>query len=1647
MNAPSPQHRPDETTLIADLVARRAAATPDAVAVLDGHEMTYADLDARAGHLGRHLHSLGAGPQSPVGICLRRGADLVVGLLAVWRAGAAYVPFDPDEPPARLGRLIAGAGVGHVLTSDDLLPVVRAAGGDPVVAGDAGPGAAPGWSAGPLDPDDAAYVIHTSGSTGTPKGVVVTHAGIANRVAWTVREHELGARDRVLFKTALTFDASCWEVFAPLVSGGAVVPAPVGAERDPAALLDAVGRYGATVLQVVPSVLRQLVDAPGWESCTSLRLLFSAGEPLHAELAWQVLERVKVEIWNTYGPTECAIDTTAYRFDTSQRSGPVPIGRPITGMRVLVLDPETGAPVGAGEPGELYAGGVGVARGYLGRPDLTAERFVPDPGGPGRLYRTGDQVRRRADGVLEYLGRLDSQLKVNGVRIEAGEVEAALRQHPRVRAAVVHGYRAEGGETRLAAYVRADNADVTGELRAFLADRLPQSHLPAAYVALDEFPLTTSGKLDRAALPVPGAENAGTARPTPPQTEAQLLVAGAWRAILKLDEVALEDDFFALGGSSLQLTRLANQLRKASGRDVKLRGLLNATTLAAQAELIEPEPADPDVITAVPRDGVLPLSSGQHRLWFAEQMTPGTGEWISAVLLPVPGEATDDAVRAALTALVARHEALRTRFPLVDGAPAQVVAAPAAVPLPVAATTKDGLTPLLREQFGQTFDLAAGPLYRALLVRVDGGRDLVALTVHHIVCDGWSSTVLEREFAALLAAGDAALPALPVQYADFAAWQRGRLTDEALAPELAHWRAALDGLEPLDLPTDHARPATRDGRGSVVPFVVPAPVATALTDLGRAHGATPFMTLLTAYATLLARHTGQWDVAVGSPVSGRHRPEVENVVGFFLNSLVLRCGLDPAWTFAQALDRVRDAGRAAFAHQDVPFERLVEELAPERDLSRTPLYQAAFDMHDAELTGSAVDVVDADTLRDTWRVAHTDLTLFLRARADGSLDGGLEYAESLFDRATVERLTGHLQRLLAAVAADPGVTLGAAELLTGPERALLLGEWAHGPAQPAGPCTHELIAARAAADPDAVAVVTTDGRLSYGELDRTANRLAHHLRAHGAGAGAVVGVLLERGPSLLVSLLAVWKAGAAYLPLDPATPPARAAELLAASGAVALIAAGSPVEFAGPVIDPRAVTTGPDTAPEGAADPDGLAYVIYTSGSTGRPKGVMVPHRGVANHLRWAADELVAAGPGGSAVFSSVAFDLVVPNVWAPLLVGERVVLLPADLDLSELGARLVEAGPFSFLKLTPGHLEVLVQQITAEQTAGLAGVVVAAGEALSGGLAARWTGPLINEYGPTEASVGTCTHVVPAEPGAGVVPIGRPLPGMTMYVLDVAMRPVPVGAVGELYVGGAGVARGYLGRPGLTGASFVPDPYGTTPGARLYRTGDRVRWLAEGAVQFLGRVDEQVKIRGYRVEPGEARAVLVTHPAIREAAVVAVGEGSSRRLAAYYVSEADLDRAELTGFCAGRLPDYLIPGTFTRLDALPLNANGKLDRRRLPAPEPVGAVLDDAPGTEAEQLIAGIFQELLGAPAGAHENFFHAGGNSILAIRLIAEIQREFAVTLPVRTVFEGPTPAALAAAVEDAVRAEIAAMTENELSGHATPLGDQTGPEGLHA
>ncbi|MGW5285222.1 amino acid adenylation domain-containing protein [Streptomyces collinus] len=1657
----------------AGLFAGQAGRSPGATAVVCGTDrLTYAELDARTDALAARLRAAGVGRETPVALLMERSVHVPVAMLAVLKAGGAYVPLNPAFPVRRLHWMLEHTGArllltdpalaGHEAATASPVPVLDATGGPRREPGapdeHAGP-CAPDEDAGPCAPDQLAYIMYTSGSTGEPKGIGVTQGNIAA----LARDSAFGtAHRRVLAHAPLAFDASTYEVWTPLLTGGTVVMAPPGRiGTDTLARLVREHRITALFLT---AALFDLVVEERVELLTEVREVWTGGEAASATSFRRALAAAPDTVLvNAYGPTETTTFATVHRVDARAGgtvAGRVPIGSALDDTRLYVLD-ERGRPVPEGAVGELCVGGTGVARGYLGRPGLTAERFAVDPYGPpgARMYRTGDLARRRPDGTVDYLGRADQQVKIRGFRIEPGEVEAELTRCPGVGRAAVVVREDTPGEPCLVAYVvAAPGADpAPGVLHRALAERLPAYMLPAAIVPLPDLPTTPNGKVDRRALPAPGERAVSRARFEEPAGATERLVAEVWGEVLGAGRIGRHDDFFALGGHSLRATRVVSRLGVRLSTEVPLRLLFEHPVLERFATALDAlcaEAPDTAADRVVPRPAgtAAPLSFAQQRLWFLDQLQPGRPDYNIPVAVRLEGTLDTDALLDALRTVVARHEVLRSRLAEGPDGPVQSVE-PAEVFVPVVTD----LSGVVREEArsralglahgdaAAPFDLSRAPLLRARLVRVDAREHLLVLVLHHTVGDGWSMPVLWRElsdaYAALRRGERPALPVLPVQYGDYAHWQQRRLAEGAVDRGIAHWRERLAALPALELPTDRPRPLTRTGSGGSLTFELPAELAGRLGALARERGATLFMVLLAGFQALLARWTGQHDLAVGSPVAGRDRTELEPLVGFFVNTLVLRTDLSGDPAFGEAVRRVRETALAAFEHQDVPFDRLVEELRPERDLSRNPLFDVLFQLHPDQLDTLPLEGIRTTSLDTANGTAKFDLSLALTEHPDG-LTGTLSYASDLFDDTTMERFAGHYARLLRSAAADPDTPLSRLEVLGQEERAALLGTDAPGEREfPARAATlHALVEEQARRRPDAVAVTCAGRTTTYAELDAAANRLARRLRELGAVPGATVAVATGRGTRTVVAVLAVLKAGAAYVPVDPGQPAERVRTVLGDSAARVMVTDGSPqpaltgspgsvpdgvtvldLERERPLIDAL-----PAAPPADTAGPGDLAYLLYTSGSTGRPKGVAVPHAAITGYLAALCGVFGLGEEDTVLARTALTFDPSVRDLFAPLSTGGRVVLATGDeADDPDALARLLHTERVTaVLSVVPSML-ALVVAASPGPSADLR-LVLTTGEALTAPLAgaARALGTpgrlrLVNQYGPTECTNTTTYHVVTDEDVArGRVPIGTPLPGARVRVLGPRLELLPAGAVGELFIAGRGVARGYLGDPGRTAGAYVPDPYGP-PGSRMYRTGDLARLRADGVLEFHGRRDNQVKVRGHRVELGEVEAAVLRHPAVARTAVAAHGEGGDRSLVAYVEWHADGapqgGGAEVLDTVRAALPAALVPSAVVVLDALPLTPNGKTDRRALPAPGPGGSGRAFvAPRTALERTVVQVWEEVLGdGPVGVRDHFFERGGHSLKATRVVSRLRRLLGLDVPMQSLFRHPVAEDLARAL----------------------------------
>ncbi len=1661
------------------LIEEQAQRTPDARAVVFEQEhLTYRDLDSRSNRLARYLRGLGVGPDVLVGVYVERSLDMVVGLLGILKAGGAYVPLDPTYPRERITFMLEDAQIGVLLTQERLRG--EAPGEDcrvvfldsdwPII--DQQPDA-PVDS--PVTPENLVHVIYTSGSTGKPKGVQIEHRSLVNLLFSVRKWPGLSADDVLLSVTTLSFDIVGVELFLPLLLGAHTVLVSREVASDGVLLAERLVSSGATFMQATPATWKILIKS-GWPGLPHLRMV-STGEALPRALANLLLAR-GAELWDMYGPTETTIWSTGCRVQPGENN--VAIGRPIDNTQIYILD-NFMQPVPVGVTGHLYIGGDGLARGYLNRPDLTAERFVPNPfdsTGQTRLYRTGDLARYQPDGTIDYLGRSDHQVKIRGFRIELGEIDYVLSQHPDVREAVVIDREDQEGNPRLVAYMVPRDAEQLAEeptraafvssVRSHVQAHVPGYMVPAALVVLDKLPLTPNGKIDRRALPTPELHRPEMAASyVAPRTPLEWVLAGIWNEVLGVEQVGIDDNFFELGGHSLLATQVVSRLRDALALELPVRAVFETATIASLAARIQEQGIDPARLTlavqqyhpadadqsaavrngaahapihTVPRDGLLPTSFAQQRIWFLDQWNPGNPIYNIPFALHIAGALDRPTLQRALDEIVRRHEVLRTTFHPVEGQPVQAIAPAAPVVLqthdlrhiPAAERTEQARQAAAAE-VRRPFDLAQGPLLRCVLLRLDEQAHVLLLTMHHTIADGWSLGVFLNELAAIYSAYTQGQPvplhALPIQYADFAAWQRHWLRGSVLDAQMACWQQQLAGELPvLALPTDRPRPTIQTYNGATYRFTLPELLTRALKTLSQQHQVTLFMTLLTAFNALLYRYSGQTDLLVGSPIANRNRSDIEHMIGCFVNTLVLRNDLSGNPTVSEVLRRVQETALAAYANQDVPFEQLVETLQPERDLGRHPLFQVMFSYQNTPpprvtMPDLHVGPFDIDT-----GTAKFDLLLEMQETPHG-LVGLWEYNTDLFDTATIERMTGHLQQLMQGMVANPGARLETLPLLTAAERQTMLLDWNHTALNyPRDTPLHQLLAAQAQRTPDAVAVVYEDRQLTYAELDQRANHLAHHLRSRGVGPNVLVGICVERSLEMMIGLLGIMKAGGAYVPMDAAYPQERLAFMISDTRMPVLLTQRAlrkrlPAHAAQVVLLDEYRDSAPPHSlypPESGVTADDLVHVIYTSGSTGKPKGVQLQHRSLVNLLY-----AIRQQPGISAddvllSVTTLAFDIAGVEFYLPLLVGARTVLVSraATTDANLLAAQLVQHRA-TLMQATPSTWKMLLQ-------AGWPAMpplkMITTGEAMPRELAvelpprAVW---LWNLYGPTETTIwSTGRQVTNAE---NYISIGRPIANTSIYILDAHMQPVPIGIPGELYIGGDGLARGYLNRPDLTAERFVSNPFDSTGQTRLYRTGDIACYRADGTIDYLGRADHQVKIRGFRIEPGEIEVVLGQHPAVREA-VVALREdrADDRRLVAYVVADAQQTTdtptylSELRGHLKARLPDYMLPAAFVLLDALPLTTNGKIDRRALPAPDtdrPELASAFAAPRTSLEQELARIWAEVLGLErVGIYDDFFELGGHSLQTMQLVSRISTTLQRQVPVKTVFLYPTIAALA-------------------------------------
>ncbi|MBD2813407.1 amino acid adenylation domain-containing protein, partial [Xenorhabdus sp. Flor] len=1634
-----------ETSCIHHLFEQQVAKTPQATAlVCENQILSYAELNALANRLAHQLMVLGVAPEQRIAICVSRSPAMVVALLAVLKAGGAYVPLDPAYPGERLAHilknvspvLVLADNTGRTVLGEQALAERTVL--DPNTRFDR-PDSNPQIPV--LTSRHLAYVIYTSGSTGTPKGVMVEHRGIVNLALAQIARLEVDESSRMLQFASLGFDASVWEIMIALGSGASLALPTDTIRQDLRRLWYYLEEQAVTHACLPPALLREETDLPEIAIRPTLVL---AGEAPNAALLQALSSRTI--LFNAYGPTEITICATVWRCPSDYTDTLVSVGRPIANTYLYLLDIH-GQPVPLGAAGELYIGGAGVARGYLNRPELTAERFLADPFSDdpdARMYRTGDLARYRPDGNLEFLGRTDQQVKIRGFRIEPGEIEARLTEHPMVRESVVLA-QGEGQDKRLVAYIIAEPDDeLVNHLRTDLSAHLPDYMVPAAFVCLDAFPLTPNGKLDRRALPSPDEKAFARQAYEAPQGETENALAAIWREILGIEAISRHDNFFALGGHSLLVVRVMNRLA-ALGIELPLPVLFSTPSLAALAEVVQAriDKRDNDkqdnVVPAmmpVSREGILPLSFAQQRLWFLTQFDGVSETYHIPIALRLCGQLDIVVWQQALNALFARHEALRSVFVSIAGQPQiRLLAADHGLPwvqrdLRAHPDAEVALKKLCAEEMSAPFELSRGPLIRAMLIRLADNDYQFLLTQHHIVSDGWSVNVLVQElstlYTAFLAGQPDPLPPLVIQYPDYAVWQRQWLSAERIQVQSDYWRTTLaDAPVLLDLPTDRPRPSEQSFAGQVLPINLDAELTVVLKRLSAQHGVTLFMTLLSAWTIVLSRLSGQTDIVIGTPSAGRNRQEVEPLIGFFVNTLALRMGVPGELTVAELLTQVRQTALAAQAHQDLPFEQVVEIVQPPRQLAHTPLFQVIFAWQNNEYSDWVLPGLTVSLAEQPFDIVKFDLELNLSEEA-GRIVGYLGYSTALFNQPTVERHIGYLHTVLQAMVTDYQQQIGKIDILSSAERRLLLETWnTTETLYPAALCIHQWFEQQAEKTPQATALIAGDQTLSYSELNRRANQLAHQLIGQGICPGDHIVLLFERSIMLVVAQLAVLKAGAVYVPLDPSMPDERKNWLINDCAARLLLTDTQTAIPADRVVPLLRLSAEDETAGEqNSINPDlphastELAYIMYTSGSTGTPKGVLVPHRAV---VRLVINNGYAAIEQNDRVAFSAnpAFDASTFEVWAPLLNGGALVVIDhATLLTSAELVRAFQTHRITILWLTVGlfnRLAVELSSLLPQIKMLIFGGDVPDLSVIAQVLKHRPPQQLLQAYGPTEGTTFTTTYPVKAlEEGMIRLPIGRPIANTRIYLLDSHGQPVPLGTTGEIYIGGDGVACGYLNRPELTAERFLIDPFSDSPDARMYRTGDLARYLPDGNLEFLGRTDQQVKIRGFRIEPGEIEARLSEYPAVREAAVLALGDGPDKWLVAYVVAAKEEGKLakRLKTHLSTILPDYMVPAALVRLDRFPLTPNGKLDRRALPVPgeDAFARQRYAAPQGATEMVLAAIWRELLGMEqVSRHDSFFALGGHSLLAVRMIERLRQQ-GLALTARELFRSPVLSDLA-------------------------------------
>jgi amino acid adenylation domain-containing protein len=1651
---------------IQELFEIQVENTPDAVAVVfEDQHLTYRELNNRANQLAHYLQKLGVEAEILIGIYLERSVEMAIAILGILKAGGAYLPFDPAYPQERINAMLEDASIRIVLTGnssriDTQLPIkqidldrdwnlIAQQSTDNCLT--------------QVSSENLAYVIYTSGSTGKPKGVAIAHQALVNYTLEIAKQFELEAKDRMLQFASVGFDVVVEELFPTWIRGATVVLQPDRQLISPTELLELIEKQQLSLLELPTAywqqLLYELLHSSRRLPCC-LRLMLMGGEAIAPENVkdWQ---QFGVPLMHVYGLTETTVTSTLYPLSEGQEFSKdgltLPIGRAIANTQIYLLDSRM-QPVPIGLPGELYIGGDGLARGYLHQAEMTAQKFIPHPFSqkPGaRLYKTGDLARYLPDGNIEFLGRIDAQVKIRGFRIELGEIESVLAQHPDIIKAVVIDREDIPGQKRLVAYLVTERSQPLKpeQLRSFLRQQLPDYTIPAAFVELESLPLTPNGKVDRRALPVPEQPIKDLNKSSSTSfSYTQEILIGVWTQILNVKPININDNFFELGGHSLLATQVISKIRTIFKIALPLRCLFESPTVVELAEQIDKaikagKQSKIPAIAPVSRQESLPLSFAQQRLWFLDRLEPDSAAYNITEALQIQGKLQINALEQSFREIIKRHEILRTNFITQEEKPTQIIHPTSSFSLSIIDLTACSQTQqelkidrAIEQEEQYLFNLEQEPLLRATLLKIAPEKYILLLTMHHIISDEWSTGILIRELTALYQAycqgQHSPLPQLPIQYADFATWQRQWLQGEVLEQQLSYWKQQLQDLPPiLELPTDRPRPPIQSYRGASQSVILPKGLSEALKAVAQQESVTLYMMLLAAFVTLLYRYTGQDDLTIGSPIANRNREQTESLIGFFVNTLVMRANVADNPSYRELLRRVRTITLEAYAHQDLPFEILVETLQPERNLSNHPLFQVMFVLQNEPQENLKVAGLTFSAVSTDSQTAHFDLSLEITESEEG-LTTALEYSTDLFDAATIERMLGHFQVLLEAIATNPEQRLSDLPLLTPVEQQQLLIEWNDIEAEyPKKQCIHHLFEAQVEQSPDAVAVVFGEQHLTYQELNDRANQLAHYLQKRGVQPEVLVAIYLERSLEMMVAILGVLKAGGAYIPLDPAYPQQRLSSMLEDAQIEVLLTQQQLVDK---LLLPQTKLVNFDRDWDFIAqqprencltqgNSENLAYVIYTSGSTGKPKGVAIAHQALVNYTLEIAKQFGLQKSDRVLQFASIGFDVVVEELFPTWISGATVVLQENTQPIAcRQFQQLIEKEQLTVFELPTAYWHQWVSELSyCQQTVpNCVRLAIVGGERISLEKLKqwqKWQTSLVHVYGLTETTVTSTLHYLSHEAtqlkGAQEFPIGRPIANTQIYLLDPQMQPVPVGVTGEIYIGGAGLARGYLNQVETTADKFIPNPFSQQPGARLYRTGDLGRYNTDGNIEFLGRSDYQVKLRGFRIELGEIESVLSQHPSVKETVAMEREDISGDRTLVAYITlhlGQKLTSFELRSFLEPKLPNYMMPSAFVILEAFPLTPNGKIDRQMLPAPDLTQLISEAnfvAPSTPVEKMLAGIWIEVLGIEkVGIHDNFFELGGHSLLATRIISRVRQVTGVELPLRSLFEKPTVADLA-------------------------------------